>query len=173
MKPTGKTTVRPLSYRSAEPATAISTDSIRDVQMPLWLLVAGIIIEMGAAYFRSPTLAAGMMSLAVGVGLGTVLMLAGMLIAVKFRGIELGHFWTAVFKLAAISVAPAAAVDLLTPVLNVIPLGGLLGFVIDFILYFALLGALFELDESDTWYCVCVIFVIRVAFYFGLKFMIT
>jgi hypothetical protein len=40
------------------------------------------------------------------------------------------------------------------------------GWVAEFVLYFALLGVLFELDESDTWYCVCVIFLVRLAAYF-------
>ena len=47
-------------------------------------------------------------------------MLTGMLVAARLRGIDLGRFWTAVFKLSAISVAPAAVVSLLLPALNYI-----------------------------------------------------
>jgi hypothetical protein len=42
----------------------------------------------------------------------------------------------------------------------------LIGLAGQFVLYFALLGALFDLDESDTWYCMMVIFLIRLLVYF-------
>jgi hypothetical protein len=95
-------------------------------------------------------------------------MLAGIVLAARWRGIDLGGFWTAAFKLAAVAVAPAAAVTLATPVLRLVPLGGLLGWAGEFVLYFALLGALFDLDQSDTWYCVLVIFLVRLAVFFSL-----
>ena len=47
--------------------------------------------------------------------------------------------------------------------LRFIPFGGLFGWIGEFILYFALLGALFDLDESDTWYFVWVVFLVKVA----------
>ena len=34
--------------------------------------------------------------------------------------------------------------------------------VVGFMLYFALIGTLFELDQDDTWYCVKVIFLLKV-----------
>jgi len=104
--------------------------------------------------------------------LGTAVMLIGVLVAVKFRGIALGPFWPAVLKLAAVSVAPDAVVNVLSPALAVIPLGFLIGLVVEFCLYFALLGVFFDLDESDTWYVVCVVFVLNVGIYFGLKAML-
>ena len=85
---------------------------------------------------------------------GTALMLAGMVLAAKRRGFSLGPIPTAIFKLAAVAVAPAAAVALVSPVLRFVPLGGLWGAIGAFVVYFALLGALFDLDQSDTWYCV-------------------
>jgi len=89
------------------------------------------------------------------------LMMVGVFLAAKFRGIQIGSFWTAVLKLAAISVAPSAVGDLLMPIAMLVPLfGGLLVLIVQFILYFALLGALFDLEESDTWWCVWVIFLI-------------
>jgi hypothetical protein len=65
-------------------------------------------------------------------------------------------------------VAPSAVVRLASPVLDFVPLGSLVGWIGEFVLYFALLGVLFDLDESDTWYCVCVIFLVRLAVYFML-----
>jgi hypothetical protein len=74
-------------------------------------------------------------------------------------------------RVAAISVAPAAVGDLIMPIAQLIPLiGGLLQMGVQFVLYFALLGVLFDMDESDTWYCVMLIFLINVGIYFLLRF---
>jgi hypothetical protein len=126
-----------------------------------------VAVEVGAALLRGPVPAA---LFAVGINLiaGTAVMLAGIVLAARWRGIDLGGFWTAAFKLAAVAVAPSAAVTLVTPVLRVIPLGVLLGWAGEFVLYFALLGALFDLDQGDTWYCVLVIFLVRVAVFFAM-----
>jgi len=142
-------------------------DTIKNLYMPLWLLAGGIVIEVAAALIRTRSLKLSLTYVGVNVLLGTVIMLAGMLLAARFRGIDLGNFWTAVFKLCAISVAPGALVSLASPLLDHIPFGGLVGLLAFFILYFALLGALFDLDQEDTWYCVCVIFLIRLTVYFA------
>jgi hypothetical protein len=169
-----------LAYRAPKEDLAARNDpeTIKNFYMPMWLLAGGIVIELIAAVFSRHSVAA-LSGIGVDVILGTALMLAGLLIAAKFRQIDLGSFWTTAFKLSAISVAPAAVVLLITPILNVLPviplgsspllslpLGALLGLGVQFLLYFALLGALFDLDESDTWYCVWVIFLVRLAVYF-------
>jgi hypothetical protein len=101
---------------------------------------------------------------------GTVLMLAGVMLTAKIRGIEIGSFWSAALRVAAISVAPAAVGDILMPLAWLIPFGGLLQLGVQFVLYFALLGVLFDMDESDTWYCVMMIFLINLGIYFLLRF---
>jgi len=157
-----------LAYRAPKdeaPAKA-DPDTIRDIYMPLWLLAGGVVIEIVAAFIREQRLDAALAQVAIELVLGTVLMLSGILLVAWLRKISFGAFWTAVFKLAAVSVAPAAVVSLLTPALNLIPLGGLLGLVLWFVAYFTLLGALFDLDQADTWYCVCVIFLVHLAVYF-------
>src|SRR5207302_1026833 len=115
---------------------------------------------------------AALLRVAIELFLGTTIMLAGILAAAKLRRINLGSFWIAVFKLSAISVAPSALVAIFTPFLNYIPFGGIIGWIGQFIFYFALLGVLFDLDESDTWYCVAVILFVRVAAYFFLAWAI-
>ncbi len=162
----------PLNYRAPreERAARDSTVAIRDFQMPIWLLVGGIVIKVIAAMFRNERLLVALLVVGIELILGTGVMLAGVLLAAKWRQIDLGSLPTAALKLAAISIAPAAAVDLLRPMLMYIPLGGLIGWGISFVLYFALIGALFELDESDTWYCVWVIFLVRLAAYFAITF---
>lgn len=141
-------------------------ETIRNLYLPLWLLGGGVLVEVIAAAIKERELGAALIHVGVELLLGTALMLAGILLVAWFRKIDFGPFWVAVFKLAALSVAPAAAVDLFTPALNFIPLGVLLGWGGGFVLYFALLGALFDLDQSDTWYCVCVIFLVHLAVYF-------
>lgn len=47
--------------------------------------------------------------------------------------------------------------------LQFVPFGWLIVWVLVFCFYFALIGAFFDLDQSDTWYCVMIIFLIRLA----------
>jgi hypothetical protein len=165
----------PLAYQTpatTEKVQKASDDPVIDFYMPLSLLAGGVVIETAAALIQShgtgKLLRQALLELGMGLILGTAVMLVGVWIAAKIRGIEFGAFRTAVLKLAAISVAPGAVVILALPILHLLPLGMILGWVLQFILYFALLGALFKMDESDTWYCVCVIFVLNVCVYFGM-----
>jgi hypothetical protein len=179
----------PVSARAAKPQAAVALayqtprtaaaapdayfpDKTIDFHLPLALIAAGTLIEVVAALIRGGRSPTGFTPHLTALGLdligGTATMLVGVLIAVRFRGIELGKLPTALMKLAAICIAPGAAVTLLSPAFAVIPFGFILALIGQFVLYFALLGTLFKLDESDTWYCVCVIFVINVAIYFAL-----
>jgi hypothetical protein len=159
-----------LGYRAPAPSAGpgqFDPEPIKNLYLPLWLLGGGILVEVGATFFFQHNARTALISVGVNLLLGTALMLGGLLLAARWRGIDLGSFGAAVLKLAALSVAPAAAMTLLSPFFHVIPLlGGLLAWVGAFILYFALLGLLFDLDESDTWYCIAVIFLVRLAFYF-------
>jgi predicted small integral membrane protein len=98
-------------------------------------------------------------------------MLGAMLIAAKVRGIDLGKTYVSAYKLAAVAIAPAAVMEFVNPIAQFIPFGFIISFVVEFALFFALLGALFDMDESDTWYCVGVLFVTRVALYLVLLFV--
>jgi hypothetical protein len=168
-KPVSPVTLSYLAPKD-EPRVIADTDIIKNFHMPLALLVGGIVVELISAVLHTGRPIAALGYVAIELVFGTFAMLGGILLAAKFRQIELGPFWTVVFKLAAISVAPSAAVDLVNPILQLIPIfGGLLSLAVQFILYFALLGALFDLDESDTWYCVCVIFLVSLAVYFGIR----
>jgi hypothetical protein len=139
--------------------------------IPLWLLVGGIVVEIIASFIEDRhDLNAVAIHIAVEIVGGTVLMLAGVMLTAKIRGIEMGSFWSAALRVAAISVAPAAVGDILMPLAWIIPFGGLLQLGVQFVLYFALLGVLFDMDESDTWYCVTMIFLINLGIYFLLLF---
>jgi hypothetical protein len=163
-----------LPYRGRSPAASPPVDDyfpdkIKDLQMPLVLLVAGLIVEFAAGWWSSGLDASRMLLVLSWVGInvvvGTALTLLGIFIAAKLRGIEMGRFWTAVLKLSAIVVAPSAVMTVLYLFLRFLPLGGLLVAVLGFCFYFALIGALFDLDQGDTWYCVCVIFLLKLAIY--------
>jgi hypothetical protein len=159
-----------LAYQTnkVDPAAPAEPETIKNFYMPVWLLWGGIVVETAAAFLRRGNTQVALAGLGIGLVAGTALMLIGVLIAARIRQINLGTFWTAVFKLAAISVGPGAIVTLLSPLLNHIPLGGLIGWVGEFVLYFALLGALFDLDQDDTWYCIVVIFLVKLGVYFAL-----
>lgn len=149
-------------------------DPTIDLYLPLALLAGGALIQAGNAAIgamRGTTdVRRTMIELATGLTISPAIMLVGLFIAAKFRGIELGNLLIAILKLAAIAIAPSALTLLLTPISRLLmPVGGLALWVVEFALYFALLGTLFKMDEEDTWYCVCVFFVLNVAIYLGMK----
>jgi len=169
----------PLAYQSGRVAADEALDKLFpdrpiDLYLPLGLIAGATVIELVAAAIRSSGPAAGLqgelLALAVRLIIAPITMLIGVFITAKVRGIELGRLPVALLKLAAIAVGPAAIITLISPALAVIPLaGGLIGLIGHFVLYFALLGTLFKMDESDTWYCVCVIFLIDLCVYFSLR----
>ena len=173
----------PLQYRSpknAEKASGEPTQLI-DLWAPLFLIGGGVAGEILAAFIRTrgdpQGMAGAMFGLSVGIFVGTAFMVVGMWVAAKLRGLSLGSPGTALLKLCAIAIAPGAAIDLLDLPLRIIPLfGWIIAWIIGFILYFALIGTLFELDQEDTWYCVMVIFLVKIAtalaFVFGAAFVL-
>ena len=158
------------AFKEDKPKPA-DTETIKDVYLPLGLLAGGVLVETLAAAIWSHHVASALAEMTVDLTLGTGVMLGAMMLAAKLRNINLGKIGVAAYKLAAISIAPAALVEFLAPIARYIPLGGILGLVLEFVLFFALLGALFDLDESDTWYCVWTIFLTRVGIYVLLRSM--
>jgi hypothetical protein len=167
-QPPDPTRPAPLAYHTPPTASSpkIDEQTLKNQHIPIALLGGGVVIEVTAAFLIRDSLDAALKYVDFQLVAGTIFMLVGIMLAAKLRGIELGRFWTVVLKLSAISVAPAAMVRLATPLWYLIPFGGILGWIAEFILYFALLGMLFDLDESDTWYCVLVIFLVRLGVYF-------
>ena len=164
-----------LAYPSAKVAAdepdGYFPDKTIDFHLPLALAVGGAVVHMLAEIVIGRLSPAGvtprLTSMGIEVVVGMVVTFAAVLVAVRFRGIELGRLPTALLKLAAIWLAPGAIVALAMPLLWFIPGGGLIVWVAQFALYFALIGTLFKLDESDTWYVVSVVFVISVAVHFA------
>jgi hypothetical protein len=104
--------------------------------------------------------------------IGTFLMLAAIFFAAKRRGFKVGRFWAAVLKLSAVSLSPSAVMTLLSPFLRFVPFGAIINLIVGFCLYFALIGAFFDLDESDTWYCVAIIFIVNVSIWLGARWLL-
>jgi hypothetical protein len=163
----------PLTYRAQKEAGPADPETIKNLYMPLWLLGGGVVISVVAALINQrESLSKALLGVGIQMAVGTTLMIVGLLLAAKPRGLTLGPLRVALFKLAAISVAPGSLLELFEPMLDHLPFGGLAGWLGSFVLYFALLGVLFDLDESDTWYCVFVIFLVQVAVYFLLLWFI-
>jgi hypothetical protein len=157
-------------------AADLDVEKVTKQSLPLWLLTVGLLVECAITFFRAkfwwsdPNLA--ILHLLFNVGLSTIVMMIGVLIAAKVRQISIGSLPSAMLRLAALIIATDAVSDLLTPAAYFIPAGGIVLLLANFALYFALLGTLFDLDEDDTWYCVCVIFILHVALYFALLFLV-
>jgi hypothetical protein len=170
--------LRTLSYRthrrSGDGPHKLDVDQLTKQTLPLWLLTGGLLIEGAITFLRArfwwsdPNIA--LLHLLMNVGVSTIVMMAGVLITAKVRQIQIGSLPNAMLRLAALIIATDAAADLLTPLAYFIPFGGIAMLLVNFALYFALLGTFFDLDESDTWYCLCVIFLIHLALYFTMLF---
>jgi hypothetical protein len=171
--------VMPLEYRrpgalAAEPPAADRwfPDRVKDLYLPATLIGLGVLVRLGY-YLLWRGGASGIVSVLNNIALemvvGSAVLLVAILIAGRLRRIDFGPLPVAVFKLFAVVLGPEGAALLAAPLFIWIPLaGGLIYWIIEFCLYFAFLGALFDLDQSDTWYCVMVAMVVRIALYFGL-----
>jgi hypothetical protein len=100
--------------------------------------------------------------------LSTALMLGCVYLAARVRQFNVGPFSQAIIKLMAVSVAPLGAMVLASLVLRFIPFGWIAVAIGGFCLHFALLGVFFDLDQEDTWYVVCIIFIANVAVQFAM-----
>jgi hypothetical protein len=170
---------RVLAYQNRTDAAAAGNayfpNLITDFYMPVVLLSAGIGIEFVAAWWQASGIPGQTTRVLALLGaemvVGTVLMLAAVFFAAWRRGFKFGPFWGAVLKLSAVSIAPAAAMTLLSLPLRFIPLGGIINWVVGFCFYFALIGVFFELDQEDTWYCVAIIFLVNLSVALGAVFL--
>jgi hypothetical protein len=150
-------------------------DRVKDLQAPVAFLLGGVVIEFVAGWFTARQAAAAggvvagarvmgfaMANVGTGMVFSTLIMLAAMGIASKCRNLSFGKFWTAVLKLSAISIGSTGVYTAANFFLGKIPFGFLLSWGVMFCMYFAMLGFFFDLDQEDTWYCVWVIFAVKV-----------
>ncbi len=168
--------VQPLAYatpqKNAQPAVD-NSEALKNIYLPLWLLGGGMAVEIIWAVLQSrQNFPSAMLDLGVGVIGTSAIMLVGVLIAAKLRNINLGTLPSAMLKLLAISIATTAVFHIIAPFLVIVPsvyflpLGQLAGAGAEFCLFFAPMGVLFDLDESDTWYFIRIIALIGIGMYF-------
>lgn len=143
------------------PIAQLDTDKLKSIHAPLALTVAGLIVLSISAWWHAGML--GLIPTLIQLVISTVLMLVAVFIVSRQRGFKVGPLGSAVLKLMAISLAPAAAMSLFSLLLWFIPFGFIGSLLLGFCLYFALIGVFFDLDQEDTWYCVCVIFLVNLA----------
>jgi hypothetical protein len=162
------TPVAALAYRAPRDDNPdAEVNQVINLWAPLFLIIGSIGGSIGAAFIEmhgsSASVGVAMAEIIGNMVGGTIFMMIGMWIAAKARDIKLGPFPTALLKLCAISVAPTAVRELVAIPLHIIPLfGWIIAWLIQFVCYFALIGAFFNLDQEDTWYCVKVIFLVNV-----------
>src|SRR5439155_13784299 len=91
-----------LAYRAPREDVPGKADpeTIKNLYMPLWLLGGGVVVQVIAIFLshRHAGIEAALIAVGLQIIVGTTLMLVGILIAARFRGIALGPFWVAVFK---------------------------------------------------------------------------
>lgn len=173
--------VRPIAYKSpsaigTSPEERAFAEPVKDLYAPLGLIGGGLLIEAVGLWFRSDPFHPfinEMRSMGLRLCISTTLMLFAIGLAARLRHFTLGKLPIAIMKLCAISIAPGAFMTLLWPVVVLIPiLGGLAVWIVGFCLYFALIGLFFDLDQDDTWYCVCLIFLVNVTVVVGAMWLL-
>ena len=170
---------RPMSYARretvAEPVTdQYFPDRVKDLYAPLAMIAVGTIIELSLAMFgRSRSLAYAMTSVGVFLVANTIIMLLTVMVVAKVRSISFGPVPTAIIKLCGLSIGPGAVGSLLSLIFAWIPfLGALGGWLAGCILYFACFGALFDLDEPDTWAVVLSVVFVRIALFIAIMIIV-
>ncbi len=173
-KPESQKAVPPpiLAYQGKGQEKTFVPEALINRQAPMALLAGGLVVHFTAAAWQASPGGWARSFGAVGIELmaSTGLMLACVFVAARVRGFKLGALPNAILKLMAISVAPAAAMMLLSWPLSIVPLGFLVNWGIGFCLYFALLGVFFDLDQEDTWLCVLLIFVTNLCVNLALRY---
>jgi hypothetical protein len=166
-----------LPYRSAQTESPDNSEKLKNIYAPLWLLGGGLAVEIIVTILAARNnFPRAMLELGAGVLGGTLVMLIGVLIAAKARDIKLGSLPDAALKLAAISIGVPAATHIASPILmfipNIafIPARSCATVLLQFGLYFTLMGFFFDLDESDTWYCSTIIALVGIGVYFAIYF---
>jgi hypothetical protein len=158
--------VQTLAYAGRQPGKKpepTDVETVKEIYAPAWILAGGLVVLVGSEVFEwHRDLHYVLIDLAIQIVGGSFLMLGGVAIASRMRGVKIGRLHIAILKLGAISVAPSAALSLVTPIVLFIPFAGLICVIASFFLYFALLGVFFDLEEGDTWVCVLMIFLINI-----------
>lgn len=138
-------------------------DRVKDLYLPLGLIAGGTVIEVLIAVFGSSmSLHRAFLGVGAYVIVNTVLMLATVFVVAKIWRIGFGPVPTAIIKLCGISIGPGAIGSVVSLVLGFLScIGALIGWLVGCVLYFALIGALFDLEETETWTVCISVFIVK------------
>jgi hypothetical protein len=176
--------VQPVAYREESTTAGAGShvseyfpDRVRDLYLPIGLIGFGTIVEIIASYFfpgpRGFSLVGVMRELCVDLFISTSIMLVAILLAAKLRQIDFGKLPVAILKLSAVVVGTIGVSLSLGTALAVIPfLGIILWMVLPLVCIYTLIGALFNLDESDTGYTATVMIGVWLLYVFLIRPMI-
>jgi hypothetical protein len=139
-------------------------DPRRDTYVPLVLIGIGLAVAgVDFGYTMRPGAAVAAAVLVTGFKLivGMVLMLGSALLAARFAGINFGPIGPALLKLAGLCLAPSALGDLYTSLVGGDMAVSQIGWVVRFVLTWALVSYLFRLDGMHTAIVVFTITVVK------------
>lgn len=128
-------------------------DDAKEVKIPLILLVVGLVLYFGYGLAFAGPAGAAVLLMAAGIQLvfGIVVAIPACFLAASLLGTSYGSVGTATLKLAAIIIFPTAA-SLLIPIF---------GWLVALMLYWFLIGFLFDLEPMEVIYTALIIWGVR------------
>ncbi|MAE65183.1 MAG: hypothetical protein CMJ18_13005 [Phycisphaeraceae bacterium] len=128
----------------------------REVTIPLAMLLAGIAVLFVRALVTEGSGGVAMALLGIGaeIVIGVPLAIVACFAAARVLDTDFGLLHTAVLKLAAAFIFPAA-------VAGIIPIG-LLAWIVSLILYLGMLEKFFRLEPTELIVCAILIFLVRI-----------
>ena len=140
-----------------KPDEAAVSGMLHDVYAPLGLLVAGVLANFLDARVRGlhdPAMMTVFVMITCTINL--VLVFSALLIGVKLLDLGLGSIGPALLKIAAVALLPAAIGDIVRYYTL-----GIVAWPMTVIMYYALLYFLFQLDGSEMWIVVAIIWLMQ------------
>ena len=140
-----------------KPDEAAARGMLHDVYAPLGLLVVGVLVRFLDAHVRGlhdPAIMTAFVMITCTINL--VLVFSALLIGVKLMDLGLGTIGPALLKIAAVALLPSAIGDITRYYTF-----GIVAWPMTVIMYYALLYFLFQLDGSEMWIVVAIIWLMQ------------
>lgn len=153
-------------YAERETTVAVYND-FRDRKFPVALLAVGGLLMLAQILIQviryEEPLVGSIIGNILSVVINVVLMLAGVVLASKFGGINFGELKTALMKLTGIFIGPIVLGELVTQALGGDMAVAVIGNACAIVACWFLIYYLFSLDGQQTMICVVAIGVVRIA----------
>lgn len=147
----------------------VQPSPIIEFYLPLGLIVLGLLMRFAQAMYFGDDAVDGFLDALIvtsmDLAISIPLLLLGLLVSVKLLSVSFGPLGQALFKLLAILLGPAALGDIVAYVVSG-PLGSELagsfaGFLVAVVTMWVLLSQLFDLEGSDAFYVLIIIYVVN------------